>query len=204
VRTIVKGKNYEVPDRVRAYAERKLGRLDRLLDDRSDAIVELSVERHRNDADSHVVDITLVVDGQTVRGRATAPTHQAGVDEVLDKVERQAVGLREKPRDRARTLELEDGAAASTDADDGRGRIVKVKRFAIEPMFAEDAVQQMEELGHSFFVFVDAETERIAILYRRQAGDYGVIEPMMGGAYTKGGPVRSSGSRSSASGTARR
>jgi len=53
-------------------------------------------------------------------------------------------------------------------------------------------------------VFVDAETERIAILYRRQAGDYGVIEPMMGGAYTKGGPVRSSGSRSSASGTARR
>ncbi|HXI45084.1 MAG TPA: ribosome-associated translation inhibitor RaiA, partial [Candidatus Acidoferrales bacterium] len=140
MRTIVKGKNYEVPDRVRAYAERKLGRLDRLLDDRSDAIVELSVERHRNDADSHVVDITLVVDGQTVRGRATAPTHQAGVDEVLDKVERQAVGLREKPRDRARTLELEDGAAASTDADDGRGRIVKVKRFAIEPMFAEDAV----------------------------------------------------------------
>ena len=204
MRTIVKGKNYEIPDRVRAYAERKLGRLERLLDDRSDAIVELSVERHRSTADSHIVDITLVVDGQTVRGRATAPTHQAGVDEVLDKVERQAVELREKPRDRARAAELGEADDASSDAEDGRGRIVKVKRFAIEPMFAEDAVQRMEELGHSFFVFVDAETERIAILYRRQAGDYGVIEPMMGGAYTKGGPVRSSGLRGSASGTARR
>ena len=202
MRTVVKGKNYEVPEKVRDYAERKLGRLERLLDDRTDATVELSVEQHRSSQDSHIVDVTLVIDGQTLRSSATAPTHQAGIDTVLDKVERQAVGLREKPRDRARTLELEDGAAASTDADDGRGRIVKVKRFGIEPMFEEDAVARMEELGHSFFVFVDAETERIAILYRRQAGDYGLIEPVLGGGYTKGGPP-GSGSRGG-TGSARR
>jgi len=190
VRTIVKGKNFEVPDRVRTYAERKLGRLERLLDDRSDAIVELSVERHRSAADSHIVDVTLVIDGQTIRGRAAAATHQAGIDEVIDKVERRAVDFREKPRSR-RPAGREPKEPEAGESDDGRGRITKIKRFAIEPMFEEDAVARMEELGHSFFVFVDAETERIAILYRRRAGDFGLIEPMVGGGYTKGGPVRS-------------
>jgi len=190
VRTIVKGKNFEVPDRVRTYAERKLGRLERLLDDRSDAIVELSVERHRSAADSHIVDVTLVIDGQTIRGRAAAATHQAGIDEVIDKVERRAVDFREKPRSRRPAGRAPEEPEAG-ESDDGRGRITKIKRFAIEPMFEEDAVARMEELGHSFFVFVDAETERIAILYRRRAGDFGLIEPVVGGDYTKGGPVRS-------------
>ncbi len=196
MRTIVKGKNYEVPDRVRSYAERKLGRLERLLDDRSDAIVELSVERHRSAADSHIVDVTLVVDGQTIRGHAAAATHNAGIDEVLDKVERRAVDFRSKPRARVRNPEA--SAAGPTPhgdgREDGRSRVTKVKRFAIEPMFEEDAVARMEELGHAFFVFVDAETERIAILYRREAGDFGLIEPVLGGGYTKGGPVRSGAS----------
>ncbi len=79
------------------------------------------------------------------------------------------------------------------DAEDRRGQIVKVKRFNVEPMFEEDAIAQMEELGHSFFVFVNAETERIAILYRRREGDYGLIEPVLGGDYTKGGPPRRTG-----------
>ena len=65
-------------------------------------------------------------------------------------------------------------------------RIVKKKRFAIEPMFEEDAIAAMDELGHRFFVFVDAETERIAVLYARDDGDYGLIEPVVGGEYTKG------------------
>jgi len=198
VRTIVKGKNYEVPDRVRSYAERKLGRLERLLDDRSDAIVELSVERHRSAEASHIVDLTLVVDGQTIRGHAAAPTHTAGIDDVLDKVERRAVDFRSKPR--ARRLEDRENASAAgpkpgrPPAEADTTRVTKIKRFAIEPMFEEDAVARMEELGHSFFVFVDAETERIAILYRRRAGDFGLIEPVIGGGYTKGGPVRSGSS----------
>jgi len=198
VRTIVKGKNYEVPDRVRSYAERKLGRLERLLDERSDAIVELSVERHHSADDSHIVDVTLVVDGQTIRGRAAAPTHTAGIDEVLDKVERRAVDFRNKPRSRVRNPEASaagPGGAEAGEPEDARSRITKVKRFAIEPMFEEDALARMEELGHAFFVFVDAETERIAILYRRQAGDFGLIEPMVGGGYTKGGPVKGGSAR---------
>jgi putative sigma-54 modulation protein len=194
VRTIVKGKNYEVPERVRAYAERKLGRLERLLDDRSDAMLELSVEQHRSTQDSHIVDVTLVIDGQTLRSTSAAPSHQAGIDAVLDKIERRAVDHRETSRVRKSTETVRGGGRAElveqtrTEPETGRGQIVKVKRFHIEPMFEEDAVTRMEELGHSFFVFVNAENERVAILYRRSDGDYGLIEPMLGGSYTKGGP----------------
>ena len=190
MRTIVKGKNYEVPDRVREYAERKLGRLERLLDDRSDAMVELSVEQHRSDQASHIVDVTLVIDGQALRSSASAPTHQAGIDDVLDKIERRAVDFRQKLRTRGHSApdRADEEAAADAEREERRGQIVKVKRFSIEPMFEEDAVARMTELGHSFFVFVNAENEQIAILYRRREGDYGLIEPVLGGGYTKGGP----------------
>src|SRR3982751_1510583 len=103
MRTIVKGKNYEVPEKVRDYAERKLGRLERILDDRSDATVELSVEQHRSVQDSHIVDVTLLVHGQTLRSSAAGAPHRAGIDVVVDKIERRAVDFRTKPRTRART-----------------------------------------------------------------------------------------------------
>jgi putative sigma-54 modulation protein len=197
VRTIVKGKNYEVPEVVRDYATRKLGRLERLLDDRSDATVELSVEQHRSVEDSHIVDVTLVIDGQTLRSSSAGPTHKAGIDAVLDKIERRAVDFRETSRVRksSETVRGVGGApaggagTAEPDRDERRSQVVKIKRFNIEPMFEEDAVARMEELGHSFFVFVNAEDEKVAILYRRRDGDYGLIEPMVGGGYTKGGPV---------------
>jgi putative sigma-54 modulation protein len=189
VRTIVKGKNIDVSDRIRRYAERKLGRMDRILDDRSEAIVELSLEQHRSVDDSHIVEVTLVIDGQTLRGHAAGPTHQAGIDVVVDKIERQAVDHKEKPRihhrpDEEKTLlrRIADGTA-----DPGRERrIVKTKRFAIEPMFEEDALAEMDDLGHAFFVFVNAENERLNILYRRNKGDYGIIEPIIGGDYSPG------------------
>jgi putative sigma-54 modulation protein len=198
LRTIVKGKNYEVPEVVREYAQRKLGRLERLLDDRSDATVELSVEQHRSVQDSHIVDVTLVIDGQTLRSSSAASTHQAGIDDVLDKIERRAVSFRETSRVRKSSQTVRGAGAPEAERggpEDGARPIVKVKRFAIEPMFEEDAVARMEELGHSFFVFVNAENERVSILYRRSEGDYGLIEPVVGGGYTKGGPIRRSGTR---------
>jgi putative sigma-54 modulation protein len=200
MRTIVKGKNYDVPEAVRAYAERKLSRLERLLDDRSDATVELSVEQHRSAEDSHIVDVTLVIDGQALRSSSAGPTHKAGIDAVVDKIERRAVSFRETSRVRksAETVrgngrDDDTARAGAADVEDRASRITKVKRFDIEPMFEEDAVARMEELGHAFFVFVNAENERVAILYRRGAGGYGLIEPVLGGDYTKGGPPRRSG-----------
>jgi ribosome hibernation promoting factor len=193
MRTIVKGKNLEVPERVRRYAERKFSRLERILDDRSDAVVELSVEQHRSAADSNIVDVTLSIDGTMLRSHAAGSSFQAGIDQLVDKIERRAVHHKDKPRLRARPVEEKQILSRIADGTAERGhepRIVKVKRFAIEPMFEEDAVREMEELGHSFFVFVDASTERLSVLYRRTDGDYGLIEPTMGGQYSTGGNGR--------------
>jgi len=196
VRTIVKGKNIDVPEDVRQYAERKMRRLERFLDDRTDAVVELSSEQHRTADDSQIAEVTLIVDGQPLRGHAAGPTHQASLDAVIDRIERQAVDAREKPRGKVRVeeararriAETEPGndAIATEAAPGARKAIVKTKRFAIEPMFEEDALERMEELGHHFFIFVNAESEKVSILYKRCAGDYGLIEPMIGGAYTPG------------------
>jgi len=196
VRTIVKGKNIDVPEHVRQYAERKMHRLERFLDDRTDAVVELSSEQHRTADDSQIAEVTLIVDGQPLRGHAAGPTHQASIDAVIDRIERQAVDAREKPRGKVRVEEARARRIAETEpandaiateaAHGARKGIVKTKRFAIEPMFEEDALERMEELGHHFFIFVNAESEKVCILYKRCAGDYGLIEPMIGGAYTPG------------------
>jgi len=206
VRTIVKGKNIDVPDAVREYAERKMRRLERLLDDRSEAIVELSTEQHRSATDSQIVELTLVIDGQPLRSHAAAATYQAGLDTVIDRIERQAVDFRNKPRGKARpeqvrahhaVAELETEPEPTRAARGGRNgagedeepapsRIVKTKRFGIEPMFEEDAVERMEELGHQFFIFVNAENERLCVLYRRKTGDFGLIEPILAGEYMPG------------------
>jgi putative sigma-54 modulation protein len=206
VRTIVKGRNIDVPDVVRAYAERKFARIERLLDDRTDAIVELSVEQHRSVDDSHVAEVTLVIDGQARRSRAAGPTHQAAIDVVTDKAERQAVDFKEKPRLRSRPVEekqllsrLADGTAEPR----REPHIVKTKRFDMEPMFEEDAVTMMEELGHSFFVFVNAEGGRLNVLYRRLDGDYGLIEPIVGSGNSTG-RERSARARDTAAGAGAR
>jgi putative sigma-54 modulation protein len=189
MRTIVKGKNVEVPDRVRDYTERKLHRLERLLDDRTEAIVEFSNETHRSASDAHIAEVTLVIDGRTLRSHAVGISYQAALDEVVDKVERQAVDYKEKPRVRARPEQekrILRGIADGTAEPGHDRRVVKVKRFAIEPMFEEDAATAMDESGHQFFVFVNAETEKVAILYARKDGDLGMIEPIVGGQYTTG------------------
>ena len=166
MKTIVRGKNVEVPDRVRDYAERKLRRLERMLDDRTDAVVELSNEQHRSAADAHIAEVTLVIDGQTLRSHAAGASYQAALDD--GRRQGRAPGGRppaRSPRLRARPLEEKQILRRIADGTAGPARerrIVKTKRFAIEPMFEEDAISRMEELGHRFFVFVNAETERVA------------------------------------------
>jgi len=191
MRTVIKGRHIDVPEPDREYLERKMARLERLLDDRSEASVELSREQHRDQDQSAIVEVLLVLDGRPVRAVARAANHRAAADQVIDRLERQVVDLKER-RDRA-TDRRGDVSAAGADGDQPaveregtRPHVVKVKRFAIEPMFEEDAVSRMEELGHDFFVFVNAENEQTAVLYRRRDGDYGLIEPTVVGSYSSG------------------
>ena len=190
MRTVVKGKNVDVPDSVREYAERKMRRLERLLDESTDAVVELSTEQHHSTADSQIAEATLTVEGQVLRSHASGATFQASLDIAIDRIERQAVDAREKPRGKVRPAEARARRLAGeepeslVEAEAPSSRIVKTKRFAIEPMFEEDALERMEELGHRFFIFVNAESERLCVLYKRHSGDYGLIEPVIGGEYT--------------------
>jgi putative sigma-54 modulation protein len=192
VRTIVRGKNIDVVPGDRAYAERKMRRLERILDDNTDALIEFSLEHHRSLEDSRIVEASLSVDGRPLRGVARAATHRAALDTVIDKLERRAIVLKEKPRDsrRRRAAPISPLEGIEEAGDEGPPQILKVKRFGIEPMFEEDAVARMTELGHQFFVFVNAENERLAVLYRRGDGDYGLIEPVIAGEYSANGRGR--------------
>jgi putative sigma-54 modulation protein len=189
MRIVVTGRNLDIPEADRTYVMRKMDRLDRLLDDRTEASVELARAAHRAQDQTAIVEVTLLVDGRPLRAVARAATHRAAADQVVDRLERQVVDLKErrsKPPERRSAAEVGAPPTESAVPDTAPPSVVKVKRFAIEPMFEEDAVARMEELGHDFFVFVNAESERTAVLYRRRDGDYGLIEPTVGGRYSSG------------------
>jgi putative sigma-54 modulation protein len=190
VRTTIRGKNLTVAEKDSAYIERKLRRLERMLDERSEADVELRLEGNRKVADSHIVEVALSIDGRSLRGNAAAATFRAATDDVIDKLERRTAEHKQRPRDRRRAEQVrfneapvQLGSGEGPEAEGDGSLVVKIKRFAIEPMFEEDAISRMEELGHTFFIFVNAENERIAVLYRRRDGRYGLIEPVIGGTY---------------------
>ena len=194
MRTTIRGKNLTVSDKDRAYIERKLQRLERMLDDRSEAEVELRLEGNRKVDDSHIVDVAVNAAGQHLRGVGTASSFRVAADDVIDKIERRVVEARQRPRDKRRSEHarysekappMESVQVADVpEASETESLVVKVKRFAIEPMFEEDAIARMEELGHTFFIFVNAENEQVAVLYRRKDGRYGLIEPAIGGGYS--------------------
>lgn len=192
MRTTIRGRSLAVSEADRDYIQRKMRRLERMLDDDSDAEVDLRLEGNSKVDDSHVVDVTIRIDGGSLRGTAAAGTFRVAADDVIDKLERRTVERRQRPRDRRRSEQarFDERSLVPNTVDDGSepvdddSRIVKVKRFAIKPIFEEDAISRMEELGHTFFIFVNAESEQVAVLYRRKDGRYGMIEPVIGGGYS--------------------
>jgi putative sigma-54 modulation protein len=192
VRTTLKARNLELSERLRTQIDRKLQRLDRIAHPDAEATVELIANAsHANDS-SHVAEVTLVTNGSVMRSVSAGANPIAAIDKLLDKLERQMVRAKEKPRrthlraaDEAQhVLEREATGSVATDQElepEQIPSVVRIKRFDMEPMFEEDAIARMEELGHAFFVFRNAESERICVLYRRRDGTYGLIEPVLGG-----------------------
>jgi putative sigma-54 modulation protein len=192
VRTTLKARNLELSDRLRAQIDRKLRRLDRVAHPDAEATVELIANASRANDVSHVAEVTLITNGAVMRSVSAGATPIAALDTLLDKLERQVVKAKEKPRrthlraaeETQEVLAREGVRSVASDEEMGREQIpsvVRIKRFDMEPMFEEDAIARMEELGHSFFVFLNAENERICVLYARRDGTYGLIEPVVGG-----------------------
>jgi ribosome hibernation promoting factor len=179
----IRARNTEVSESVRKYAEEKLQRLERHLNDSPSVELELLVERNPSISASQVAEATVRTRGLVVRARESSPDMRASIDQLTDKLTRQVKRYRNKRRVRGQRVEgmepeLPDFDRDETDTDDS-DLIVKVKQFPVKPMSPEEAVLQLELVGHDFFVFQSAESGDANVVYRRKDGRYGLIEPQL-------------------------
>jgi putative sigma-54 modulation protein len=182
---VIRGKNVKVSKTLRTAAEEHLAKLDRYANGFARAEVDFSEERNPRIADSQKCEVLVHVKGHLLKAHASAPEPFAALYAVCDKVEHQVKRLKDKrvarthPK-RVRTQRVELPPVEyeeEEDAQDGQtARIVKTKEFTIKPMTAEEAVLQMDLLGHDFFLFTSSETGRAAVIYRRNDGNFGLIE----------------------------
>jgi len=168
MKIIVRGKNIDVNPALKQYAEKRLAKIDRHIR-QSPLTCQVTFSTERENC---VVEVTIPLNGFLLRAEESARDAFSSVDSVMEKLEKQI------EKYRTRLLKRDKGESAPLSRpDEESGQIVRVKRFAIKPMNPEEATMQMELLGHSFFVFANAETASVNVVYRRKDGNYGLIEP---------------------------
>lgn len=170
-------RNLEISDELRSYVEKKLAKVEKHYDKRMPAQVVLKAEKDRQ-----IAEITLPVDGMFARGEEATDDIYASVNLAVDKIERQLVKYRtrfqrRKRQGRATVRSVPLGEAATPACDGEEPQIVRTKRFSMKPMHIDEAILQMNLLGHDFYLFRSSETEQISAVYRRRDGNYGLIEP---------------------------
>ena len=179
----IRGRNIAVTDRLDEYVKKKVVKLDRYLPTIDEAHMDLSVEKTRSAQDSQVAQLTVRNRGAILRAEERNQDIFSAIDAVMDKMYRQISRYKERRYQRGERAAGEEPVAAQaeeqaeTDAETLGGSIVRTKRFPVSPMHPEEALEQMELLGHDFFVFFNAESESINVLYRRKDGDYGLLQP---------------------------
>jgi putative sigma-54 modulation protein len=181
VRLQVKGKNVDVNESLYRYAEEKLGKLDRHLNDATRCELELAVERNPSISDRQVAEATIWTKGPILRARESSEDMRASIDLLVEKLERQVKRYREKRQRKqiARGASHHQPIEAADPVVPGEREpvIVKTKQFAVKPMTPEEAVLQLELIGHDFFVFRNVESDEVNVVYRRRDANYGLIEP---------------------------
>lgn len=172
---IISGKNIDVTPGLRSTIEQKLGKLERYFTPDTEIIVTLSVEKERQK-----IEVTIPVKGNIIRSEQVSDDMYVSIDLVEEVIERQLRKYKNKLIARHQEGGNFQQAFFDTrndDSDSEEIRIVRTKRFGIKPMFPEDACIQMELLGHNFFVFSNAETDEVNVVYKRKNNTYGLIEP---------------------------
>ena len=179
---IISGKNIDVTPGLKDAIEQKLGKLERYFTPETEIIVTLSVEKERQK-----IEVTIPVKGNIIRSEQTSDDMYVSVDLVEEVIERQLRKYKNKLVARSQGHPPSSGSGNNfkkeffeseddTSVDD-EIRIVRTKRFGIKPMYPEDACIQMDLLGHAFFVFCNAETDEVNVVYKRKDGSFGLIEP---------------------------
>jgi len=184
---IISGKNFEITEALRNRVEKKLGKLDKFFDPDTDVYVRMSVEKNR-----HIVEVTIPFNGVVLRAEESSNDMYSSIDSVIDVLEgqirRNKTRLKKKMYDGSiKTGSVKGGAIRAEyleqlenlgdDEEEREFKVVKTKKFPIKPMTVDEAILQMNLLGHEFFVFSNAETEEVNVVYKRRDGNYGLIEP---------------------------
>ncbi len=180
---IVKGTNMDVQESMREYVTSKLTKLERFFHRLIDTTVTFRMERGRVK-----VEATTTASGIVIRGEAIAHDWRTAVDSVMDKLERQVKKYKGKLEGRGalKASEIPPPEAVSSSLipsseksdEEEEGEVVRTKEFVLRPMSVEDAILQMEMLGHSFFIFKDMDKDKVQVIYKRSDGDYGLIDPI--------------------------
>lgn len=186
---IVKARNFELNEKIRDYSEKKIkSKIEKLLDRTTKTEVKFVLEKNPRITENNRVEVTAFASGAVIRVTDTGTDVFAAIDKVSSKLERQIKKYREKRIRKGRKnhnapdITASDirkiGSADLEDIEEEISRsIVKTKTFMLKPTSPEEAVMQMEFLGHDFFVFINSETDRTAVVYRRKDLNYGLIEP---------------------------
>lgn len=179
---VIKGKGMEVPEQVRGYIQEKIGKLSRHVPNLTEGTVELAREDAKAQGQRHVVQVTLSCSGTLLRAEERSSDFPTAVDKVTRVLNRQIERYKgklyrsgKKTTTRQPAVETEVEPEESEEAINGK--LVRVKHFQVKPMSDEEALEQMELLGHDFFIFYDTATDGFSVIYRRKEGDYGVIHP---------------------------
>jgi putative sigma-54 modulation protein len=181
-----KGQHLSVPEPIKEHARRRFARFDKFLSEATEVVLELRREDTKAAGERYVAQVTLQDSGCILRAEERARDMEMAVDAAVEKLDRQTrkfVGRRQK-RDRtslARTVVGEpvtvEAAEDEESEDFGAGRVVRIKRFAVKPMTVEEALDQVDLLGHTFFLFLNADENAYSVLYKRNDSGYGLIIP---------------------------
>ncbi len=178
----IRGRNIEVTDALKDYTTKRLSKLDKFLDETRTAQVAMSLEGEKH-KEKHKVEVTIPLNGLIVRAEVGADDMYSAIDLVVEKLDKQIDKHKTKLYRRYRTAGLRQAVAGEPKPLDlekeygDRFPVVKTKRFVMKPMDTEEAIMQMSLLGHNFFMFYNANTGTINVVYKRLDGNYGLIEP---------------------------
>lgn len=173
MRIMITGKNMELTEGLKAAVEDKLGKLEKYFSPETDVFVTLSVEKERQK-----IEVTIPVKGNIIRSEQVSNDMYVSIDLVEEVIERQLKKYKKKIISKKQNVSSfrKEFIEKESDADDEIS-IIRTKKFDVKPMYPEDACVQMELLGHNFFVFCNAETEQINVVYKRNGNTYGLMEP---------------------------
>ena len=174
MKVTVIAKNIELTSALKEIVQKKITKLEKYFDPNVEAKATLSVQKNR-----HIIEVTIPFNGVILRGEESTDDMYKSLDLVEDKLERQ-IRKQKTKLSRKHNGSLRFGEINKIDLkpfEEEDGKLVKVKKFGVKPMNSEEAILQMDLLGHNFFVYQDADTSKVNVVYKRKDGDYGLLEP---------------------------